>query len=827
MSSTLQTIISRLKFNYYITAISTRLFSRNFMRQHHWIFLLLLLSGCATLGMFEYDKHYGSASVENRLAFKETSAEQSVHFNKIIKPIIENRCVVCHGCFDAPCQLKMENLAGLERGANKEAVYNGERLLTAKQEHSLSTLTSHDKEQLQLARQAGFFPVLNERQQTPIANTNAGLMYQMLQLKQQHPLPNTTLLDNSFDVSLDRDQQCPTIEEFEQYKNDYPLAGMPYALPALSTKQHQQLSGWIENGALLPKAKPITANEQNIITAWESWLNGRDNKQQLVSRYLYEHLYLANLYFDQTNKRYFKLVRSTTPPGQAAIIINTRRPFDSPFIQNDDTAAEKDKPQVYYRLLKNNDTIIAKRHMPYLFDLKKLESLNKLFITPNYQVERLPDYDLKNASNPFITYKDIPSKARYKFLLSQSQFTIMNFIKGPVCRGQIALNVIEDHFWVFFAEPNYINEYHSDSFIEDKSDLLQLPAATSDKALSLLYWRSYANREQAYVKSKLEYMKEINFKQSDIDLNLVWSGEGNPNATLTVFRHFDSASVLQGFIGQTPKTAWFITYPLLERIHYLLVAGFDVYGNVGHQLKTRLYMDFLRMEAESNFISLLPKKDRKKVHEYWYRDTTNDIKDYIFSGDFYQLPESNILYETDNTKKELLEKVSKHTNNSSVNSYNLSNTSRNNTNSYKLMRLNNMVGEAVSILPQVSYLMVNGKRGDDVYTLINNSAHSNVAHLFSESERRIPVEDNLTVLAGVVGTYPNAFFQVNEQQLGEFINALELMKTEQDYSKLKDRFSIRRTNPNFWQYADQLHTWYKNNQANSAGLLDFNRLENR
>ena len=39
------------------------------------------------------------------------------------------------------------------------------------------------------------------------------------------------------------------------------------------------------------------------------------------------------------------------------------------------------------------------------------------------------------------------------------------------------------------------------------------------------------------------------------------------------FRHFDSASVEHGFIGGKPKTGWLITYPLLERIHYLLAAG--------------------------------------------------------------------------------------------------------------------------------------------------------------------------------------------------------------------------------------------------------------
>ncbi|MCW8833122.1 MAG: fatty acid cis/trans isomerase [Colwellia sp.] len=793
------------------------------MNKFYSLLLILFFSGCATLGVMEYDKLYGESNINNRLSIPAMTKQQQSHFSEKIQPIIENRCVVCHGCYDAPCQLKLESRAGLERGASKKRVYNGERLLTAKDNHSLSTLTKLNRNTLSEMRKEGFFSVLNERQQTPIANKNAGLIYQMLQLKQQHPLPETPLLDNSFDVSLDRSQQCPTIEEFEQYKTKYPLAGMPYALPALTAEQHTTLTTWLENGALLPNTKPLNASEISIIAQWEAWLNSTTNKQQLVSRYLYEHLYLANLFFQQPNSNYFKLVRSTTPPGQPIKLINSRRPFDAPFSNKGNN---EESPQVYYRLQKNNDTIIAKRHMPYRFDLAKLAYLDELFIAPDYPVETLPDYQLKNAANPFITFKAIPAKSRYLFLLEQAQFSIMNFIKGPVCRGQVALNVIEDHFWVFFADPSYINHYHSDGFIDNNTELLQLPASTSDKALSVLYWRSYASRQQSYLENKLHFMKEIGFRQSDLDLELVWPGNGNPNATLTVFRHFDSASVLQGFVGQTPKTAWFITYPLLERIHYLLVAGFDVYGNVAHQLKTRLYMDFLRMEAESNFIALLPKKDRRSIHEYWYRGTSDTIKDYIFSDDFEQLPETNIHYKTKQPQQELLQLIAQHTANETSNDYSLSN-GKNNRYDYKLQRLNNKKGVGVSILPQISYLMVSGEQGDSVYTLINNSAHSNVAHLFSENDRRLPEEDTLTVVTGIVGTYPNAFFHVKETQLGDFVSSVELMQTPADYRQLKDTYAVRRTSKNFWQYADKLHAWYKTNRPNEAGLLDFNRLENR
>jgi hypothetical protein len=58
-----------------------------------------------------------------------------------------------------------------------------------------------------------------------------------------------------------------------------------------------------------------------------------------------------------------------------------------------------------------------------------------------------------------------------------------------------------------------------------------------------------------------------------------------------------------------------IGYPLLERFHWLLVAGFDVCSNVGHQWLSRLYMDFLRMEGEFNFLSFLPSEQRLAVRD--------------------------------------------------------------------------------------------------------------------------------------------------------------------------------------------------------------------
>ena len=223
--------------------------------------------------------------------------------------------------------------------------------------------------------------------------------------------------------------------------------------------------------------------------------------------------------------------------------------------------------------------------MPYALNEARMDRWSELFLEPDYAVSTLPGYRGKRSANPFITFEQLPVEARYRFMLDEAHFTIMAYIKGPVCRGQVALNVIDDHFWIAFAKPNSMDPDQQADFLAEQAKRMRLPQPKG----SLIDVR--------------------------LDMNLIWDGgpERNPNAALTVFRHFDSASVVKGLVGQQPSTMWVIDYSLLERIHYLLVAGFDVYGNVGHQLESRLYMDFLRMEGEQNFLLLLPEEALSRI----------------------------------------------------------------------------------------------------------------------------------------------------------------------------------------------------------------------
>jgi hypothetical protein len=59
--------------------------------------------------------------------------------------------------------------------------------------------------------------------------------------------------------------------------------------------------------------------------------------------------------------------------------------------------------------------------------------------------------------------------------LDEAEFTIMNFIKGPVCRGQVALNVINERFWILFVSPKSTPLDPTAQFLEQEQRNLRMP----------------------------------------------------------------------------------------------------------------------------------------------------------------------------------------------------------------------------------------------------------------------------------------------------------------------------------------------------------------
>ncbi|MEC5384616.1 fatty acid cis/trans isomerase [Uliginosibacterium sp. H3] len=781
------------------------------MKKIYLVATLLLLVGCAGLVRENLEELFGKPNPQR---FDEaTPPRGAMSFRGDVQPILDKRCVVCHACYDAPCQLKLTAWEGVARGATNETVYNGARLL----EGSLSRLFI-DADKPSEWRKRGFFPVLNEYAATPLAEQHASLLARTLELKDQHPVTPNALLPAGMDTSLDRAQQCTPVEGYQDYAKSNPDWGMPYGLPGLTPEESGTIRSWLRLGAPYEGPAPLTPMAQQQIARWEQFLNGNSLREQLVSRYIYEHLFLNHIHFDAVGRpQFFVLVRSSTPPGQKLQEIASRRPFDDPGVA-----------RVYYRFRAEGETIVDKSHMPYALTAERMARWKQLFFSTDYAVAKLPTYKPEDTANPFGTFQALPENARYRFLLEEAQSTVMGFIKGPVCRGQTALNVINDHFWVFFLNPDFLNESDA-SFLQRESRNLTLPSENESNSLVLTPWLRYARQEQSFLEAKSAYYEERLNTPDKVSLDMVWNGDGtNPNASLTVYRHFDSATVLKGLQGEMPKTAWVMGYSLLERIHYLLVAGYDVYGNVGHQLNTRLYMDFLRMESEFNFMVMLPRASRVAVRDAWYREASSDVKDLVYGKYAHFNRESGIAYPADRPPASALMDMLKQRL-APVGRYEYDIDKLGDADLKRSLRdLASVRGEALAWMPEAALLRVESPgQPTRTFSLLRNTAHTNITYLLREGKTLVPAENSMDVLTGIATAYPNAFYRVQSSDLPAFATAVRGLSSTKDYAALVNRFGVRRTNPRFWELSDAINADYVNSHPIEAGWLDYNRLENR
>ncbi|MCF6325011.1 MAG: fatty acid cis/trans isomerase [Gammaproteobacteria bacterium] len=791
--------------------------------------LLAVLFFTLVSAVFSYSAQSPPHSMENDIELASSSAllDGPVKFEQQVRPILERRCVVCHGCYDAPCQLKLSSIEGVQRGASDERIYEPQRVTTMH-----PTRLFIDAKTTQQWRERGFSPVLNEEQQNPHDNLKNSVLYHLLRLKQQHPQPTQDQLPESFTLGLDREESCPTLESIEEFSQKNPLWGMPYAMPNLSEYEHRTLVSWLAQGASAPLPARPSSSVLPQINQWEGFLNQSSNKQRLVSRYLYEHLFHAHIHFSASPEReFYRLVRSVTPPGVAIDEISTLRPYDYP-------GAEP----FYYRLLRYQPSIVAKNHIVYKFSPERMQRYRELFLAVDYEVDQLPSYEPKRAANPFKTFAAIPMKSRYQFLLDEAHFFINGFIKGPVCRGQIALNVIEDRFWVLFFDPEQAVITNNSAFIGEMADELQVPADGGSNLELLGIWTDYWKGQRRYMEKKQAWFKTIGTHDLDHAVNFIWDGDGNnPNAALTVFRHFDSGSVAYGLVGDNPETTWVIDYPLFERIHYLLVAGFDVYGNLGHRLSARIYMDFLRMEGEDYFLAFLPVNQRKAIRDSWYVGQRRKIDELFSAPQEWLSTEAVIGYQSDDPQQELYQQIKSRLVDAAqlaeamnhCGSINCKIPERRTTRADLAMeKIAQLKGESLHAFPDVAFVRVRSdKREEDFgYTLIRNKAYKNVTSFLADEHERNRADlekDSMTVVPWLEGAYPNLFFSVALSEIDVFAKHCASIRNHEDYKRFVDQYGVRRTHPEFWRLADWFQDELARNRPILSGLFDLNRYQNR
>ncbi len=382
-----------------------------------------------------------------------------------VQPVLSKRCVACHGCYEAPCQLNLQSYAGLRRGFNPIPIYSGKRIAYT------APTRLEDGKTIQDWRNQGFLPVVAHDSEldkdSQSASFREGLLFKLLAQGAQNepkngfsgfPLEDVQELQKQYDA--DKRQCLATANQMrahfsvknpnkvlslDEYLEKYRFAGMPFGLPRLEKTEQDVLDRWLEDGAPGPSLEAQALLEASahpeVIEKWETFLNTDSAKGQLSARYIYEHVFSATLHFDEAPGEYYELVRSRTQKGEISQIV-TQVPIDDPGVK-----------RVYYRLKKVTRTLAQKTQNVWRLNFEKLKHLDEMFLKADWGTNAIP-YPSYSSNNMFEYSSAIPAKIRSRFVMENSKLIVGAMVQGTVCIGSGATYAIADHFWAWFLNPD-------------------------------------------------------------------------------------------------------------------------------------------------------------------------------------------------------------------------------------------------------------------------------------------------------------------------------------------------------------------------------------
>jgi Fatty acid cis/trans isomerase (CTI) len=144
-----------------------------------------------------------------------------------------------------------------------------------------------------------FFTVLPEGRNGDSAEQTS-VLEQLLLMHETHEFQPGSRLPQGTEFGLKRTNVCPSTDEIKEYKEAFPHGGMPLGVTGLTDSERQTLLDWIRQGARFDSpAVDLSARELRKILTWERFLNHNSPRRQLLARWLYEHLFMAHLYFGE------------------------------------------------------------------------------------------------------------------------------------------------------------------------------------------------------------------------------------------------------------------------------------------------------------------------------------------------------------------------------------------------------------------------------------------------------------------------------------------------------------------------------------------------
>ncbi len=668
-------------------------------------------------------------------------------------------------------------------------------------------------------RERGFYPVVS-REGSPEQRRLDSLLSHILEAGDRENQPGFSRQAQMPLYGERFNHSCPaTPAALDDYLSQNPGAGMPFGLPALEAEDSATLQNWIGAGAPGPAESDLKAAKEPgnpaAVAAWEAFFNGPGDKERLVARYIFKHVFLARIALAESPGEVFRLLRSATPPGEPVEIIDTDLPYDDPLARAGAQAGvQAGVAGFHYRLDKVTEPIVQKNHFVWHLAQEDIAHLKTLFFSEpwNDAASLTPPW---GVGNPFQVFEAIPPAARYRFLLENAELIISGITYGPVCLGQAATFAIKDHFWLFFVDPA------QDVTVQDP----KLGQKTWDVFMDPLL---HGNRDyQAAFGAALADLKPEGY-----GIDAVWDGgRTNPNAWLTLLRHETNVSVMKGRQGGRPRSLWLMDYSGFERIYYDTVANFRYWAGDPAKLETLAFFDFLRHEFEDSFLLLLPPEARQEVRHAWKRgigglalealplagadqpvqietggrDPVGDLIDLIQAhmGPAVSGPKDNLNPEA-KPEADL---------NAAIESYDgwvAAAAQLTVTTAYRFPRY----------LPSVILLRLRHAGETRVYSLVVNRVYETHDTFVFENGVAQPELNTLSIYPGVIGGFPNLFIDLDLKDAAGFLRGLRDVETLEDWNRLRDRYATLRNSADFWPLYDWFNAWNEETRGIDAGLLD-------
>ena len=745
------------------------------------------------------------------------------HYMDDIQPILAKRCVACHSCTNAPCQLNMTSYKALERGLTKLNPY----AVSVAKKPDTRIINNWPTERW---RKMNFFSVLPGEE--PGRPPEDSIIYRNIWRGRTNLAANMSFNESEIrrmvKAHVRSEFECPVnSKEYDAFEAKYPQGGMPCALPALPDSERQVLLDWIKSGApgpsaaaqkmaSMPRATAKSKGDpQAMIAAWEKFLNPDSLSGQLVGRYIYEHSFIANIHLAENPGEFYRIVRSSTAyPGNIEQIY-TEAPQDDPQIQG----------RVFYRMQKVDRVIEAKTHVAWPLSMADIDNFNSMFKPDTWSITQLPGY---TSGNPFEVFEAIPVRARAQFLLENARMIMQSKGRGPICFEQGATYEADEYFFYFFLDPD-----SDPSVLEPKLGL----STWDDFYKRDLNWKSVPQFGMEFGEGRYREAFEATLrklKPTGLGIDDIWTGSKNrpnPNALVVGRRHqyhyefdYSGTRILTGL----PRSAELMSYAGIERSYYNVVAQYKYYEGAMHKLMSWDWEAYGRTEGEDLFVSLFSNQSyRNQLRErytgpkgrfyYWlYRDYA--------AGRPAAAPAN---YDDGAMLKAILAKLGGNIigDPDRLNNWPDSSLPKGIATQIKsiddweagLRSLTARKTPYAQLIPNVIYVRIDGTQ---LYTLYANRGYTPDKLTLLEAQSRDRTKDMMMAYKGLLGIAPELFIDLRLSDAADFLSKLAQVTTVDGWESLAAKYKIGRNSEKFWPFVDWISAWQHEHMPIEAGILE-------